>query len=1342
MGIGHLPAERGALRPSELPAPSPGGDASRFAPLANSPVESTWSIVPSPSPTAEDTLSDVTCVDAAECWAVGYTGVSLNSASSPADPPQAFTLEGTSSGWTVVSAAASSTDTALSGVTCVSSTDCWAVGSYADWDNTNGTYYGYATLIEQWTGSAWVIVTSPDPGILATLSGVACVDADHCWAVGTYNTGSGYATLIEQWNGSTWTEATSPSPSNDDGLSGVSCPGAGDCWAVGQYVATAGEETLAEQLSDGAWTVVASPNPSTVATLSSVTCVSSSSCWAVGYQYDGGDQLTLAEQYAAGVWSIIATVNPNAAEDILFGVACVSADSCWAVGADYATSGLIEQWDGGSSWTVSTSPAAGALASLAGVACLSTGDCWAVGEAGGTLVEATAPPQGPWTATIAVGGSLYADTCVAADDCWAVGSSADGTATLVERNTGDGWGTVPSPNPPGATLIDLNGVSCADASDCWAVGDYTNDSGVSQTLIEQYNGSTWSITGSTTQGIDVQDSWFYGVTCASSTECWVVGQYEDSGGYFHPLLGADDGNGWSVSAPSYGNLLSAVTCVSGDDCWAVGNFYDTDDQFQTLTYEYTGTWSQVAAPDVGGSDVYNTLNAVVCGGASECWAVGLSDAPEEYNQSLIEEFNGSDWAIVSSPDPGGADNLEGVACASASDCWAIGYYYPLPVVSTDYQTLTDNLEFGSWETVASADVSGEDALWDVTCDGTVNCWAVGDSYSDGTYQSLIEQSVQADSPPMVTSLTPAAGPVAGGQTVTVSGYGFPTDESLSATLGGVAVTPANVTSTSFTFTTPAASAGSVYLQATDVYGSSLEDSNAAYAYVPPPDVTSVTPSSGTSRGGQLVTIGGTGFEAGATVEFGSSQARTVQFINSTQLTAVTPAGTAGTVDVTVTNPVGGSSTDPSAYTYAGSAPPPTAYAALSPYRICDTRSVAVTGYGTECSGHPLGQGQTLDVQITGVDGYVGQSVPADAQSVVLNVTAISGSATTYLTVFPAGSAPPNASNLNVTSAINQANLVVVALGTGGQVGIYNSAGTINVAVDVEGYFAPASGSSSGPGLFHPIAPLRICDTRQGSGTACSGDSLGQGQWEKVVVSGCPTGAPSCTASVPTSDAASVALNLTAVMGTASTFLSVVPPSTSDQCPTSAPGYSNVNVPAKDDLPNRVIVPLGPDQDVCVYNSAGTINFVLDINGWFGNGSESSPGASFYAVSPTRICDTRSTSVTGYGTECSGDTLGQGSTLTIPVAGVDGLPAAGGSSPVVAMIANVTAVSGTADTYFTLYPADMAQPNASDLNVDPGQITPNLVIVQLATTGGQAGDVHLFNDQGSINAIVDIAGWFQ
>jgi hypothetical protein len=77
-----------------------------------------------------------------------------------------------------------------------------------------------------------------------------------------------------------------------------------------------------------------------------------------------------------------------------------------------------------------------------------------------------------------------------------------------------------------------------------------------------------------------------------------------------------------------------------------------------------------------------------------------------------------------------------------------------------------------------------------------------------------------------------------------------------------------------------------------------------------------------------------------------------------------------------------------------------------------------------------------------------------------------------------------------------------------------------------------------------------------------------------------------------------------------------------------------------------------------------------------------------------------------------------------------------------VIANVTAVFGTAYTFFTLYPADVALPNASDLNVGSGVNTPNLSIVKLATTGGSAGDLDLFNAQGSINAIVDIEGWFQ
>jgi hypothetical protein len=501
---------------------------------------------------------------------------------------------------------------------------------------------------------------------------------------------------------------------------------------------------------------------------------------------------------------------------------------------------------------------------------------------------------------------------------------------------------------------------------------------------------------------------------------------------------------------------------------------------------------------------------------------------------------------------------------------------------------------------------------------------------------------------------------------------------------------------------------------------------------PLPVVSGLSPATGPVAGGTAVTITGANFTGATVVDFGTTAATSLAVVSSTSITATSPAELAGTANVTVTTS-SGTSVMSLAGQFSYWSTTGSVYTALLPFRLLDTRS----------SGPALGPGQTRTLQVTSVTGPQSQSVPSTAQSVVLNVTAISGTAGTYLTVYPTGSSLPTASNLNVPAQTNQANLVVVALGTGGEVSIYNSLGSINVAVDVEGYFAAPGSGSTTPGLFHPISPLRICDTRSGADTACSGSALGAGEWTKVVVSGCPTGDPSCTASVPTdATTAAVALNLTAVSGTQGTYLSVVPPNSGDSCPTGAPSFSNLNVNAQTNLPNRVIVPVGPDQDVCVYNSLGTINFILDVSGWFGDGIETSQGAYYYAIGPTRICDTRSAASVGYSTECSGDPLSPGGTLTIPVAGADGLPSAGGTTPPVAVIANVTAVSGTSFTYFTLYPADVALPIASDLNVGAYQNSPNLVIVQLATTGSNAGTVDLFNDLGAIDAIVDVAGWFQ
>lgn len=246
-------------------------------------------------------------------------------------------------------------------------------------------------------------------------------------------------------------------------------------------------------------------------------------------------------------------------------------------------------------------------------------------------------------------------------------------------------------------------------------------------------------------------------------------------------------------------------------------------------------------------------------------------------------------------------------------------------------------------------------------------------------------------------------------------------------------------------------------------------------------------------------------------------------------------------------------------------------------------------------------------------------------------------------------------------------------------------------------------------------------------------------WRKVVLSGLPPGGG--TGSIPTAGAAAAVFNLTATQGTATTYLTVAPPDGTDLCPTGTPSASNLNPKAGGSLPNRVISKLGPHQDVCVYNAAGSIEIIIDVNGWFGDGTEAvttPPAALFYAVPPTRICDTR----TGSKTRCAGHPLASNFAETVQVAGVGVVPARGASTTPIAVVANLTGIAGTAATYLALYPSD-ATHTSSDLNPTAHDVIANLAVVGLSTTALRSpGDVNLYNSVGTINAILDVAGWFQ
>ncbi|MFD9540687.1 IPT/TIG domain-containing protein [Streptomyces sp. NPDC060022] len=165
------------------------------------------------------------------------------------------------------------------------------------------------------------------------------------------------------------------------------------------------------------------------------------------------------------------------------------------------------------------------------------------------------------------------------------------------------------------------------------------------------------------------------------------------------------------------------------------------------------------------------------------------------------------------------------------------------------------------------------------------------------------------SPPIAVSLSPDAGPTAGANTVTINGYGFSTATSVS--FGSNSATPTVVSDGQLSVVVPAgSSSGSVDVTVTTTGGTTAP---LTYAYVDAPTLASLTPASGSTSGGTSVTVNGTGLASTTGVTFGGITA-SFGVLNSSMLVAVTPPGTAGSVDVVVTTE-GGSANLSDGFTY-------------------------------------------------------------------------------------------------------------------------------------------------------------------------------------------------------------------------------------------------------------------------------------------------------------------------------------------------------------------------------------------------------------------------------------------
>tara|TARA_R110002072_G_scaffold276051_1_gene437383 strand:- start:111990 stop:116984 length:4995 start_codon:yes stop_codon:yes gene_type:complete len=217
---------------------------------------------------------------------------------------------------------------------------------------------------------------------------------------------------------------------------------------------------------------------------------------------------------------------------------------------------------------------------------------------------------------------------------------------------------------------------------------------------------------------------------------------------------------------------------------------------------------------------------------------------------------------------------------------------------TNFASDISNISFGGSACASVVWVNSTQLTCTTTAhaSGSVSVTATNQDGQTGT----LAAAYTYDPNPTITSLSPSNGVYTGGDLITVTGTNFVSGATVD--LGGSACTPVTfVSSTSLTCTTTAHAAGSVTATVTnpDAQTGTLAS---AFTFDPPPTVTSVTNSAGTNLGGTLVTITGTAFVSGATVDFGGSACTPVTFVNSTSMTCTTTAHAVGAVTVTVTNP--------------------------------------------------------------------------------------------------------------------------------------------------------------------------------------------------------------------------------------------------------------------------------------------------------------------------------------------------------------------------------------------------------------------------------------------------------
>jgi hypothetical protein len=504
-----------------------------------------------------------------------------------------------------------------------------------------------------------------EPGVQSSppstfLNKVSCASAGNCTGVGFFQDSSGDNVAFAQTQtGGVWAtpvafQDTILLSSSSTIVDAVSCASAGNCTAVGSFTNVDGDrEAFAQTQTNGVWgqavpAVFAGgvQNVSPSAVLVSVSCSSPGNCTAVG---DFSDVNSHSEGFAQtqtdGTWGqavpttiSIATPHDATRGDELDSVSCASAGNCTAVGnyrLSYGQVAAFAQTQTDGVWSDAI-PAqfAGGVVDNAGdgsraveVSCAGVGNCTAIG-----VYRATGGENRPFMQT-------------QTDGVW---SQVD-LPTFAAGEDGEGR---------------FDAVSCSGVGECTAVGT-VEPAGTSHGFAVTQTGGAWGeavLMPVDALNIPNPHPHPYSVSCPSTGNCTVVGEFTDAYGNTNAFTLTQMNGTWDSAAPANfadgmqnanpESAINDVSCASAGNCTAVGYFLDADNGYQGFSQTLA---NGVAPVNAGGANAPTIAGTAMVGETLTAGHGTWSNPPASenlYGYLWEVSANGTNgWAPITDADP-------------------------------------------------------------------------------------------------------------------------------------------------------------------------------------------------------------------------------------------------------------------------------------------------------------------------------------------------------------------------------------------------------------------------------------------------------------------------------------------------------------------------------------------------------------------------------------------------------------------------------------------------------------------------------------------------------------------